>query len=151
MTMPRFFTLFISFLLSESMHPITANMLSSTTSQIPKSMDDLQCLTQMPMSELLRIQKNLHLMHAVSDYNANAVGSKAISRIDNHHTINNNNSKLDSIQPVLESRHTFHNFEPSGAEAAGGVSSGAAVPQPSVASLSMPNDARNHYGYNRFG
>lgn len=83
-------------------------------------------------------------MHAVSEYNGNAVRMEAISRIDNHHTINTNNSNLGGSQPALESRHIFHNFDSSEAAAAG-------VQNPSVASLSMPNDARNHYGYNRFG
>lgn len=122
-------------------------MLSNSTAAL-SSMNDLQCLTQMPLNELLRIQKNLHLMHAVSDFNSKMVGIEPIAtfttRIDQH---SNDNITLDNIQPVPEARHIFRDYD------LGQTAANAALTaqQPSVASLSMPSDANNHFDHKQFG
>lgn len=147
MSIFRLLIILLSFSSEKLIKPISGIMLSNSTAAL-SSMNDLQCLTQMPLNELLRIQKNLHLMHAVSDFNSKMVGIEPTApfttRIELH---SSDNITSDNIQPVPEARHIFRDYDLS-QTAANAV---LAAQQPSVASLSMPSDANNHYDHKRFG
>lgn len=70
--------------------------------------NDLQCLTEMPMSELMKIRKAIRMMHAVSDYDAYQTSNFTASKIDNQ-----NHKQSDSLLrelPVAETRNVFPFF-----------------------------------------
>lgn len=133
-------TSFTTLVLLKLMEPIGCANTAANVTTLSFAANDLQCLTQMPMSELLRIQRNLHQMHAVSDYNDRMVEMRsittAIARIKNQTT---DYEQTDAVQP--EARHTFETT----------AAQQQRQHQPSAASLSMPSHANNHFGYNQFG
>lgn len=74
--------------------------------------NDLQCLAQMPVGDLMKIRKAIRMMHAVSDYDAHQTSSHlaAALKIDNQHQ-NQSNSLLREL-PAAETRTVFKYFTP---------------------------------------
>lgn len=68
--------------------------------------NDLQCLTQMPIGELMKIKKAIRMMHVVSDYEELRPWNSTESKIDNQTQSDNLLREL----PNIESRNVFHYF-----------------------------------------
>lgn len=66
--------------------------------------NDLQCLTQMPIGELMKIKKAIRMMHVVSDYEELRPWNSTESKIDNQTQSDNSLREL----PNIESRSLFH-------------------------------------------
>lgn len=67
--------------------------------------NDLQCLAQMPYTDLMKIRKAIRMMHVVSDYDAHQTWNLTTSKIDNQ-----NHNQSDSLLrelPADETRHVF--------------------------------------------
>lgn len=112
----------------------------TNTSSTMYMFDDLQCLAQVSVNDLLKIQKNINMMHAVSVQNTrkNSNPLTLSSKINNNKT--SDRSELRDL-PDVETRSIFHYFMPSKTT----------TETPSVASLLMTSDAQGAVNYNRFG
>lgn len=81
--------------------------------------DDLYCLTQMPIDNLLKIQKTIGMMHAVADYDKKQMLStlETTTKIDNRsnydddHVPNNNDDVLRELTGS-ETKNIFRFFTP---------------------------------------
>lgn len=71
--------------------------------------NDLQCLAQMPVGELMKIRKAIRMMHAVSDnFDAHQTSNLKALKIDNQ-----NHNQSDSLLrelPMAETRNVFQYF-----------------------------------------
>lgn len=68
--------------------------------------DDVQCLAQMPVGDLMKIQKAIRSMHAVAAYNAHQHSNLTALKIDNR---SQNQNQSDSLlrelnEPTAETR-----------------------------------------------
>lgn len=72
--------------------------------------NDLQCLAQMPVGDLMKIQKAIRTMNAVSVNDAHRLPNAILSEINNH-SQNQSDSRLREI-PVAETRNVFQHFTP---------------------------------------
>lgn len=70
--------------------------------------DDLQCLAQMPVGELMKIQKAIRTMNAVSVHDAQRLPNSIASEIDSQNR-NQSDSRLREI-PEAEARNVFQYF-----------------------------------------
>lgn len=71
--------------------------------------NDMQCLAQMPVGELMKIQKAIRMMHAVSnDFDTHQTSNLTALKIDNQ-----NHNQSDSLLrelPTAETRNVFQYF-----------------------------------------
>lgn len=72
--------------------------------------NDLQCLAQMPVGDLMKIQKAIRTMNAVSVNDAHRFSNAISSKIDNQ-SQNQSDSRLREL-PVAETRNVFQHFTP---------------------------------------
>lgn len=79
---------------------------NGTASSLMFMPDDIQCLTQMPLTELMKIQRTIASLHAVSDYDAKQMASN-----------NQNQSEIElselreAPESEAEERTLFHYFK----------------------------------------
>lgn len=72
--------------------------------------NDVQCLAQMPIGDLMKIQKAIRSLHAVSAYNAHRHSNLSALKINNHNQ-NQSDSQLRELnEPAAETRTVFHLF-----------------------------------------
>lgn len=78
--------------------------------------DDLYCLTQMPVDDLLKIQKTIGMLHAVSDYDKKRMllAPATASKIDNQTDTSGSNidSAVRELSEADETKNIFHFFRP---------------------------------------
>lgn len=76
--------------------------------------NDLQCLAEMPVGDLMKIRKAIRMMHAVSDYDAHQTSSHlaAAPKIDNQNQTQSQNQSNGLLRelPVAEKRTAFQYF-----------------------------------------
>lgn len=73
--------------------------------------NDVQCLAQMPVGELMKIQKAIRMMHAVSAYDAHRQPNLSALEVNNQ-SQNQNDSRLRELsEPVAETRTVFGLFD----------------------------------------
>lgn len=72
--------------------------------------DDLQCLAEMPVGDLMKIQKAIRTMNAVSAYDAQRLPNSIAPEIDSQNR-NQNDSRLREL-PEAEARNVFQYFTP---------------------------------------
>lgn len=70
--------------------------------------NDLQCLAEMPVSDLMKIRKAIRMMHAVSAYDAHRMSSPIALEINNQHQ-NQSDSLLREL-PTAETKNVFQYF-----------------------------------------
>lgn len=70
--------------------------------------NDLQCLTEMPVSDLMKIRKAIRMMHAVSAYDEHQMSNTIALKINNQNQ-NQNDSLLREL-PVAETHKVFQYF-----------------------------------------
>lgn len=79
---------------------------NGTASSLMFMPDDIQCLTQMPLTELIKIQRTITSLHAVSDYDAKQMASNS----QNQSEIEMSELR-EAPESEAEERTLFHYFK----------------------------------------
>lgn len=94
---------------------ISCSLLTSSSIEIGPYDDimhtsnDMQCLAQMPIVDLMKIQNAIKMMHAVSAYDAKRLSNLTASPID-YQNYNESHSGLLRELPADETRHMFRYY-----------------------------------------
>lgn len=99
--------------------------------------NDLQCLAQMPVGDLMKIRKAIRMMHAVSDYDAHHLPHLNALKIDNQNR-NQTDSLLRELPDVADTHAAFRYFSRYS------NSTNSPMAQRFMMTNQMHNDARNN-------
>lgn len=69
--------------------------------------NDVECLAEMPIGELMKIQKAIRMMHVVSAYDAHQRLNSSVLEINNQNQNQNDSRLRELIEPAAETR-TIH-------------------------------------------
>lgn len=84
-------------------------MTNETLNSLMFTSNDLQCLAETPFTDLMKIQKAIRMMHAVSAYDAHKWTNSTALQIDNQ--IQNQSDTLMRELPMPEARNAFQYFQ----------------------------------------
>lgn len=69
--------------------------------------NDVECLAEMPIGELMKIQKAIRMMHVVSAYDAHQRPNLPVLQINNQNQNHNDSRLRELVEPAAETR-TIH-------------------------------------------